>query len=572
MTEKLEALKVNVMLLDNCLAHWHAINWQQVNDRISQLRQRIYRASVEGDLKKVRNLQRLMIRSTANQLWSIRQVTVHNQGRHTPGVDGQLALTSRERLALYKRLKNYTHKDVIPVKRVYIPKAKGQNKYRPLGLPTIVDRCQQTVIKNALEPHWEAHFEATSYGFRPGRSTHDAISQVFNVVKGKGTRSWILDADIEGAFDHIAHQHIIKSIGNFPGKAWIKSWLKSGIMEQGKYTPTQSGTPQGGVISPLLLNISLHGLEQQLGINYTKSGNLKQNSPYRLVRYADDFVVMAKNKIACEHASERITTYLAERGLGLSKEKTQIRHIEEGVDFLGVNIRARTRKGKKCGKVILITPSKGAQQQFRDQLRREWKEVASKPLTWAIVKLNRKVLGWGNYYRHYVSKRVFSKLDGWMWKRQVRYRYRRHPNKSWKWCYERYWGTIPGRKDKWTFMNPQTGQYLYKLSWIPIERHRMVQGRHSPDNPHLREYWKKRQEYKKLHGIEQRNKLWKTQKGVCLICQAGLDNGEELQVHHIKPRKEGGRNTLDNLCILHVACHKQIHGRFRKQLKPLRAA
>ena len=363
------------MLLDHCLQDWNAIHWQQVHRKVSQLRQRIFRASVKGDLKKVRNLQRLMMRWTANRLLAIRQVPQCHQGKRTAGIDGYTAVTHQERLVLYKALSTYRPQHVRPVKRVYLPKAGRKAKLRPLGLPTIGDRCQQTVVKAALEPYWEAQFEATSYGFRPGRSTHEAISRVFNTVKGAGKRSWILQLDIEGAFDHIDQNPLMKSLGNFPGRAWLKSWLASGVMEQGKYTPTVTGTPQGGAISPLLLNIALHGLEEQLGVVYNKNGHTETKSPYVIVRYADDCVVMAKSRNNCQQAIEQLPAWLKTRGLRLSAQKTRICHIEQGIDFLGVNIKRRKRAGKKCGQTLLITPSKEAQEHFRQELRETWRQA-----------------------------------------------------------------------------------------------------------------------------------------------------------------------------------------------------
>ena len=288
MTEKLEPFRGNVMLFDRCLENWQAIRWHRVHRRVNQLRQRIYRASTTGDLKKVRNLQRLMIRSTANRLLAIRQVTQCNQGKRTAGIDGHVALDNQTRIELYKQLKTYHPKQVRPVRRVYIPKTNG--KQRPLGIATIIDRCQQTIIKAALEPYWEAQFEATSYGFRPGRSTHDAIRRVYLTVREGTTRQWMLDADIEGAFDNISHEHLLKELGNFPARRWIERWLAVGIMEQGKWRATERGTPQGGTISPLLMNIALHGMEEHLGVQYNRIGGVRTESPFVVVRYADDCV------------------------------------------------------------------------------------------------------------------------------------------------------------------------------------------------------------------------------------------------------------------------------------------
>ena len=569
MTEKLEAPEVNVMPLDNYAEHWQAIKWSKIHRSVSQLRQRIYRASVEGDLRKVRNLQRLMMRSTANRLLAIRQVTQCNQGKRTAGVDGFTAVDHQDRKALYEALTTYRPEHVRPARRVYIPKSNG--KRRPLGIPTIADRCQQTVVKAALEPYWEAQFEATSYGFRPGRSTHDAIKRIQSALYARGSRPWIVDADIEGAFDNIKHQYLTGAIGNFPGRKWISSWLASGVMEQGSIKPTPQGTPQGGAISPLLLNIALHGMEKQLGVQY-KQGGVNNRCPYSVVRYADDFVVMARSQEAAQQAIELLTPWLQERGLKLSATKTRIRHVNEGFDFLGFNIKRYKDQGKRAGEVLLIKPSKEAVRTFKRTMRAMWKTVLNLPLERAITLLNAKILGWGNYYRHCVSKRIFAQIDHWMWKRQERYRYRRHPHKSWAWCRKRYWGKIPSRGDKWVFMNPETGHYLCKLSWIPIQRHDLVKGKNSPDDPHLKSYWSKRQKKKAPAGVKVRTRLWEKQEGKCMVCNSALDNGEMLHIHHKQAKSEGGGNELSNLSLLHATCHRQVHSRYGDQLKPMSAA
>jgi RNA-directed DNA polymerase len=251
---------------------WHSIDWKHVYRTIKNLRQRIFRASREGDLKHVRSLQRLMLKSRANALESVRRVTQVNHGKSTPGIDHVVVTTSAARGTLCHQLSALDLHRVHPVRRVYIPKRKGT---RPLGIPTIVDRCVQAMVKNALEPFWEARFEGISYGFRPGRGCHDAIEKVFRLARPNTTRPWVLDADIEGAFNNIGHAALMQAIGNFPARELIKQWLKAGYVEDERLHPTEAGVPQGGVISPLLLNVALHGMEHALGTAYTPKGVLR---------------------------------------------------------------------------------------------------------------------------------------------------------------------------------------------------------------------------------------------------------------------------------------------------------
>jgi RNA-directed DNA polymerase len=262
---------------------WHAVDWKRVYRHVKNLRQRIFRASRDGDLKKVRSLQRLMLRSRANVLESVRRVTQVNHGKSTPSTDQVVVTTPEERGARCTQLSHLDRHRVHPVRRVYIPKRKGK---RALGIPTVVDRCVQAMVKNALEPFWEARFEGSSYGFRPGRGCHDAIQKVFCLARPNTTRPWVVDADIEGAFDNIGHTALVQAIGNFPARELIKQWLKAGYLEDAMWHPTETGVPQGGVISPLVLNVALHGMEHALGISYTPRGTLR--GTYALVRYADD--------------------------------------------------------------------------------------------------------------------------------------------------------------------------------------------------------------------------------------------------------------------------------------------
>jgi RNA-directed DNA polymerase len=226
---------------------WHQIDWRKAERTVQNLRFRIFRATQEQRWKQVRNLTKLLLRSYANMLVSVRRITQVNRGKDTPGIDGELATTPDERATLVDTLRHYQPWKAAPVRRVYIPKANG--KQRPLGIPTLRDRVMQMVVKNALEPRFEAAFEAQSYGFRPGRCCQDAIEEVYGALNNSavGQNHYILDADIQGAFNHISQDFILHRIGPLPGRELIKQWLKAGYWEHGTLHHTTEGTPQGGV-------------------------------------------------------------------------------------------------------------------------------------------------------------------------------------------------------------------------------------------------------------------------------------------------------------------------------------
>ncbi len=372
---------------------WDKIDWRVQEEQVRRLRQRIFTAAQEQDWPRVRNLQKLMLRSRANTLVSVRQVTQRNAGRKTAGIDGEVALTSEARADVAVRVhQSITSWRPRPVKRVYIPKASNRAKLRPLGIPVLMDRCHQQRVRHALEPEWEARFEPRSYGFRPGRGCHDAIAAIYNVCKGPmATRTWALDADLAAAFDRIDHDHLLAAIGSFPARDMISGWLKAGVFEAGKgFAPTVEGTPQGGVISPCLLNVALHGLEEAAGVRYrtsgTHAGEARPGSPVA-VRYADDMVVLCHSQEQAGHVKARLAEWLAPRGLAFNEDKTHIVHLSEGFDFLGFNIR------RYPNRKLLIKPSEAAIRRLRERLAAETRTLRGGNAMAVIAALNPVIRG-----------------------------------------------------------------------------------------------------------------------------------------------------------------------------------
>src|SRR3954454_743890 len=507
---------------------WDGVDWRTVEDDVRRLRQRIFTATQAEDWKTVRNLQKLMLRSRSNALMSVRRVTEVNAGRMTAGVDGRLVVDDQDKAEMAGWLQHGARAwQPRPVKRVFIPKAGG--KRRGLGIPVIADRCLQALTAAALEPEWEARFESRSYGFRPGRSCQDGMQAIFVTARGTTCkRLWLLDADLAAAFDRIDHDHLLQLLGTFPARGLVAAWLKAGVIDQGRFAPTEQGTPQGGVISPVLLNVALHGMEAAAGVRYirtgTNAGTARPGSPV-LIRYADDLLALCHSREQAEQVKARLAEWLAPRGLRFNEDKTRIVHLDAGCDFLGFNVRRY--RGK-----LLIKPSKTAVKRIRARLTAEMKALRGHNAQMVLIRLNPIIRGWSAYYRHAVSARVFNELDWHLWKLTYKWASFTHPHKGKRWIVRRYWGRFnPDRRDQGVFGDRDSGAYLLKFAWTKITRHTLVKGWASPDDPALTDYWAARRRRGQPPLDPTRLRLLIRQRGRCPLCGDLLLGAEQEPQH-----------------------------------------
>jgi RNA-directed DNA polymerase len=555
--------------------NWDEISWKEIEKKILLLQQRIFKASRDGNKLNVKYLQSIIVKLPEAKLIAVKRVTTENTGRKTGGIDKQIITTNAEKLNLTIKL-NIDGK-ASPIGRVWIPKP-GKSSMRPLGIPTIRDRAKQMLVKMALEPEWEAKFESNSYGFRPGRNCHDAIIAIFNNVRSTTKPKWILDADLKGCYDNINHNYLLQCIKESPTYIieQVKSWLQAGIFEGylpynenfENITVNSKGTPQGGVISPLLANIALHGLETHLKEWNSKlpepDGSYKRPSEkytsLGVIRYADDFVITHYDKKRIVEARNELETWLNKTSkLKLSQDKTKIKFIREGFDFLGFHIVSIYRNGKYRTKIY---PQKSSVKRITQKTHKIIFSNKAARVEWLIIKLRPVMLGWANYFRYSECSETFSKVDYIIWKMLRKWVNRRSTAggriKAWNKYFPGTETTFHGRiyKDKYILkssLEKNEKCFLPKVSWIESERWIKIKSDSSPYDRN-KAYWANRKvSYAGLTILQA--KLLVKQKFLCPTCGGEINPWSHIEVDHIKGISKGGSDALYNKQVLHKICH-----------------
>jgi RNA-directed DNA polymerase len=531
---------------------WSQINWAKVTRTVRRLQARIVQATKAGRWGKVKALQRLLTHSFSGKALAVRRVT-ENQGKRTPGVDGQVWNTPTQKAQGIESLRQHGYQ-AQPLRRVYIPKGEpGSKRKRPLSIPTIKDRAMQALYKLALDPIAETTGDPNSYGFRRERSPADAIGQCFLCFRQRSSPTAVLDADIQGCFETISHEWLLEHIPL--EKGILKQWLKAGYIDRHVFTATTTGVPQGGPICPTIANLTLDGLEAAAQGNFPRS--LRRQQKIHLIRFADDFIATGSSQTLLETAVKpRLESFLAERGLRLSPEKTRVTTLQTGFDFLGQTVR--TYQGK-----LLIKPAKKRVKAFLTKLR----TIIHQAQHLTADQLNPLIRGWVNYHRHVVSNRTFHYIDYHLFRALWQWAKRRHRTKSNRWIFAKYFKRPHQRSARFHAQvlnhdgSPRT-LFLLSAGRTRIERHIKIKAAANPFDPAWEPYFERRLDRKMaadLAGRQTLLTLWRAQNGRCPVCHQKITKLTGWANHHIIYRVHGGQDTLDNRLLLHPTCHQQVH-------------
>jgi RNA-directed DNA polymerase len=545
--------------------NWHAIDWQKVHRNVRRLQVRIVKAVKEGRWGRVKALQHLLTHSFSGKALAVRRVT-ENQGKRTPGVDGVVWDTPEKKAEATGSLRQRGY-STRPLRRVYIPKSHGRG-CRPLSIPCMTDRAMQALYLLALDPIAETTADPNSYGFRSERSPADAIERTHHVLTRMNAAKWILDADIRSCFDKISHEWLEAHIPM--EKSILRKWLRAGFMDKRVLFPIEEGVPQGGVVSPALMNLTLDGLERLLMKRFPPT-RWRDRQRVNFVRFADDLLVTGRSREQLEdEVTPVVERFLAERGLELSVEKTRIVHVSEGFDFLGQHVR-KYGNGK-----VLTRPSKKSVKALLDRVRAILKVGASLTTGQVIVQLNPVLRGWANYHRHAASKQTFGKLNHIIFRILWRWAKRRHPHKPAHWVRAKYFRTRGNRN--WVFSGTVEGRdgevqdvWLYDIALTPVCRHVKIRGEANPYDPEWEEYFEHRLGVRMAQNLKGRRTLlylWRQQDGLCPVCDQKITRLTGWHAHHIVRRSDGGSDGIENRVLLHPECHRKVHSQGTTVSKP----
>jgi RNA-directed DNA polymerase len=552
--------------------NWHDLDWATIQQSVRRTQLKIAQATREGNWRRVKRLQRMLTHSFYGRCLAVRRVT-ENRGRKTPGVDGETWGSPSAKLRAVVSLSKQRGYRPKPLRRVWIPKPGKQEK-RPLGIPTMLDRAMQALHLQALEPVIESTSDPKSYGFRPDRSTADAMVELFHLLAPEVAPAWALEGDIKGFFDNINHKWLCRNVPM--DTKVLRKWLKAGVIDRRQLMATEAGTPQGGIISPCLANATLNGLETQLKRHLAQKLGVKkaEKTKVQCVRYADDFVILAASKeLLEEEVKPWVEQFLSVRGVELSREKTRITHINQGFDFLGWNFRKYVPKSPHRKAKLLIKPSKKNASALYRKVREIIKSSGAMTQEALIGQLNPVLKGWAQYHSPVVAKQTFSKLDSLIFWRIWRWAKHRHPRKSADWIRNQYFRSI-GRQ-KWVFAYPYKNgkgerqhRRLYQLAGTAIVRHKRLPGSYTPYDAAHELKWEALRVQRMQHKLRYRGQIlsiFRRQKGLCALCGQAVSKETGWHDHHVIRRVDGGPDTLRNRVLLHPNCHALVHSQ-RKEV------